>query len=365
MCEISVTKHFDDRIREPAKGSALDIPAGFDWSTPMTLADGYRVIQQQAAIGAVAPRLQIAVAGQDRAAYLQGLLTNDIQGLTPGTGCYSAWLSPQGRMLTDMHVLESGGMILLDVPAETLASTIQRLEQFIFTEDVRVGSLAESLSGVWLHGRRAAAVLEQVVDGARGLSEWPEYRHTQFEFGDSPVSIVRISQLGVPGFCTYVERARVPAVVSALNDAGAVAVSDDAITAARIEVAYPVFGVDMTEETIPLEAGIESRAISFTKGCYVGQEVIIRVLHRGHGRVAKRLVSVRITGQRPQRGAKFSVGDREIGTVTSAAESPRSGAVALGYVHRDFVAPGTAFGVETPSGRAPAVVTEVPVPSTV
>ena len=138
----------------------------------MTLADGYRAIQEQAAIGAVAPRLQIAVAGQDRAAYLQGLLTNDIQALTPGTGCYSAWLSPQGRMHTDMHVLESGGMILLDVPAETIDATIQRLEQFIFTEDVRVGSLAESLTGVWLHGPRAASVLEQVIDGARGLSEW-------------------------------------------------------------------------------------------------------------------------------------------------------------------------------------------------
>jgi folate-binding protein YgfZ len=266
-------------------------------------------------------------------------------------------------MLADMHVLESGGMILLDVPAEALEPTIQRLEQFIFTEDVRVGSLAESLSSVWLHGPRAASVLEQVIDGARGLSEWPEYRHTQFEFGDSPVSLARISQLGVPGFCVYMERARVGSVVSALTNAGAVAVSDDAMTAARIEVAYPVFGVDMTEETIPLEAGIESRAISFTKGCYVGQEVIIRVLHRGHGRVAKKLISVRINGQRPERGAKFYADDREIGWVTSAAESPRSGMIALGYAHRDFLAPGTAFEVETPAGRAPAVVTEVPVPS--
>ena len=270
--------------------------------------DGYRAIQQQAAIGAVAPRLQIAVAGQDRAAYLQGLLTNDIPALTPGTGCYSAWLSPQGRMLTDMHVLESGGMILLDVPAETLEPTIQRLEQFIFTEDVRVGSLAESMGAIWLHGPRASSVLEQVIDGARGLNEWPEYHHTQFEFGDSPVSVARISQLGVPGFCVYLERARAAAVASALGDAGAVAVPEEAITAARIEAGYPVFGVDMTEDTIPLEAGIEARAISFTKGCYVGQEVIIRVLHRGHGRVARKLVFVRIEGQRPDRGAKVLLG---------------------------------------------------------
>jgi folate-binding protein YgfZ len=326
----------------------------------VTLTDGYRAIQQQAAIGAVAPRLQIAIAGQDRAAYLQGLLTNDIQALTSGTGCYSAWLSPQGRMLTDMHVLESGGMILLDVPADAVAPTVQRLEQFIFTEDVRVGSLAESMSSVWLHGPRASAVLGQVAC-ASGLDDWPEYHHAQFEFGDSPVSIARISQLGVAGFCVYTERARASAVVSALSDAGAAEVPDEAITAARIEAGYPVFGIDMTDDTIPLEAGIESRAISFTKGCYVGQEVIIRVLHRGHGRVARKLVPVRVQGERPNRGARLYFGEREVGAVTSAAESPRSGTIALGYVHRDFVGPGTALDVETPAGRSQAVVAETPV----
>jgi folate-binding protein YgfZ len=331
----------------------------------MTLGDGYRAIQQQAAIGAVASRLQIAVTGQDRAAYLQGLLTNDIQALTPGTGCYSAWLSPQGRMHTDMHVLESGDMILLDVPVETLESTLQRLEQFIFTEDVQVASLAESLTGIWLHGPLAGAVLEKVLDGARGFNEWPEYQHSRFELGAAPVSVVRIGQLGVPGFCVYLERARATGMLTALTNAGAEPVPDEAIAAARIEAGYPVFGIDMTEDTIPLEAGIESRAISFTKGCYVGQEVIIRVLHRGHGRVAKRLVRIRIDGQRPERGSKLFAGDREIGVVTSAADSPRSGTIALAYVHRDFVAPGTEVEVEVPPGRAVAIVSETAVPSAV
>jgi folate-binding protein YgfZ len=331
----------------------------------MTLADGYRAIQQHAAIGAVAARVQIAVAGQDRAAYLQGLLTNDIQALTAGTGCYSAWLSPQGRMHTDLHVLESGDMILLDIPAETLESTVQRLDQFIFTEDVQVGSLAESLSGIWLHGPRASAVLEKVVDGAGGFTEWPEYRHGRFEFGASPVSVARISQLGVPGFCVYLERTRVPEMTSVLTAAGAESVSEDAIAAARIEAGYPVFGIDMTEETIPLEAGIESRAISFTKGCYVGQEVIIRVLHRGHGRVAKKLVRIRVDGPRPARGSKLHAGEREIGAVTSAADSPRSGTIALAYVHRDYVAPGSELQVEVPTGRAAAIVSEIAVASAV
>src|SRR4029453_8000506 len=114
--------------------------------------DDYRHIREESAIGAIAPRHQIAVAGPDRATYLQGLLTNDIPALSPGTGCYSAWLTPQGRMLTDMHVLQSDGIILLDVPAETSDATRERLEQFIFTENVQVESLKGSLSSVWIHG---------------------------------------------------------------------------------------------------------------------------------------------------------------------------------------------------------------------
>src|SRR5215813_7159871 len=121
------------------------------------------IIRAGAAIGAIAPRRQIAVAGKDRASYLHGLLTNDIQSLMPGSGCYAAWLTPQGRMLTDMHVLQSDEMILLDVPAETVDATLARLEQFIFTEDVRIESLAETLSGVWVHGPRAAEALGKVI----------------------------------------------------------------------------------------------------------------------------------------------------------------------------------------------------------
>ena len=328
--------------------------------------DDYRHIREGAAVGAIAPRHQLAVAGPDRATYLQGLLTNDIPALSPGTGCYSAWLTPQGRMLTDMHVLESGSMILLDVPAETTAATRERLEQFIFSEDVQVASLAESLAGVWVHGPKAAAVLEGVLGGSvgrvladpPGLSAWRDYQHTQSEFRGQPVSVARIDQLGVPGFCVYVEQAREQDLVAALTDAGARVVSAEAIAAARVEAGYPVFGVDMTDDTIPLEAGIEDRAISLTKGCYVGQEVIIRVLHRGHGRVVRKLVSLRIEGPVPQRGARLFAADRDVGFVTSVAESPRLGTIAMGYVHRDFLTAGTKLEAATDAARVPATVTE-------
>lgn len=326
--------------------------------------EDYRHIREEAAIGAIAPRRQIAVAGPDRATYLQGLLTNDIPSLTAGSGCYSAWLTPQGRMLTDMHVLESGGMILLDVPAETVEATRERLEQFIFTENVQVASLAGTLTGVWVHGPKAPELVGRVLLDAPGRSErtgptaWRDYQHASLPFRGQPVSVARIDQLGVPGLCVYLEPARERELIAALIEAGAREVSPEAIEAARIEAAYPVFGIDMTDDTIPLEAGIEDRAISMSKGCYVGQEVIIRVLHRGHGRVARKLVTLRIDGAVPARGARLFAADRDVGFVTSAAASPRLGTIAMAYVHRDFLAPGTTIEVTTGAGRVPAIVSE-------
>jgi folate-binding protein YgfZ len=162
----------------------------------------------------------------------------------------------------------------------------------------------------------------------------------------------------VPGFRVYTEREA--ELREALQAAGAAAAGPGIVEAARIEAGCPVFGIDMTEDTIPLEAGIEDRAISFSKGCYVGQEVIVRVLHRGHGRVARRLVGLRIDGDAAARGMRIRAADREIGVVTSAAVSPRHGPIAMGYVHRDFAAPGTRVEIEGASGHLPAVVRELP-----
>jgi folate-binding protein YgfZ len=327
----------------------------------MTAADDdYRALKDGAALATVAQGHQIGLRGTDRASYLQGLLTNDVIALSPGTGCYAAWLTPQGRMLTDMHVLESGDMMLLDVPAAAAAATLQRLDQFLFSEDVQVADMSDSLRAVWVHGPAAAAVVENVLSGASGLDAWVDYQNTRTAFGGSAAVIARVAQLGVPGFCIYTAPDREEDLRRALQAGGARPVQRDAVEAARIEAGYPLFGIDMTEDTIPLEAGIENRAISFTKGCYVGQEVIIRVLHRGHGRVAKRLVALGVEGDPSAAGRKLYADDREVGFVTSAAASPRFGSIALGYVHRDFVAPGTRLTVEADGSRAAAVVSERP-----
>jgi len=341
----------------------------------MTSSGDYAALREGAIIGAIAERRQIAVSGPDRASFLQGLLSNDIPALTAGRGCYAAWLTPQGRMLTDLHVLESGDMLLLDVPAAGADQTAERLEQFHFSEDVQIANLAGSLRSVWLHGPMASRILTSVAarkgppseirdgsphgdgdaQGDGGFAGWANYQNTRTEIGGTPVVVARIDQLGVPGYVIYVDVQQEAALTTSLASAGAVHAAPQTLEAARIEAGYPIFGIDMSTDTIPLEAAIEDRAISLTKGCYVGQEVIIRVLHRGHGRVARKLVGLHVEGAVPPRGAKIFAGDREIGFVTSAAHSPRFGAIALGYVHRDFIEPGTAVDVD--AARARAVVT--------
>ena len=325
----------------------------------MTTDEQYRALVEQAGIGAVAPRHPLSVAGKDRAAFLHGLLSNEVRTLTAGTGCYAAWLTPQGRMITDLHVFETGDAMLLDVPTEVAAATLQRLDQSLFSEDVQLADLGPRLTSVWIHGPRAPSIVGAVIADASAAGEWTEYRNGSFSFGAATVRVARVSQLGVPGFCTYVEHEIAASLRDALEQAGASAVDGAALDAARIEAGYPVFGVDMTTDTIPLEAGIEDRAISFTKGCYVGQEVIVRVMHRGGGRVARRLMALRFEDAPPLPGAKLFGGDREVGWVTSAARSPRTGSIGLGYVHRDSAVAGTRLTVG-PSGPR-VVVSERPI----
>jgi len=306
----------------------------------------YRALREGAGIVDRSGRGRLRLTGTDRRAYLQGLLTNDIEALAAGAGCYAAYLTPQGRMISDMRVFETGEAILLDLEGHVAATVRDRLSQFIFSEDVEVGDLTAST----------------VQISRSELEEMPAVITLRDSSG-SPLYVVRSDDVGVAGFDVIAVEQRRQELLRAFRDAGAIDVDDVTAETCRIEAARPRFGVDMDENTIPLEAGIEDRAISLTKGCYVGQEIIIRVLHRGHGRVARRLVQLSFDAAAPvpPRGAAIRSGDREIGAVTSAAHSPALGRpIALGYVHRDFTAAGTAVIVGTHSASvaaAPLVVT--------
>ena len=272
--------------------------------------DAYKAALANGGVVRRADRGVLAVVGADRAAWLQGLLTNDIGALKEGETRYSAYLTPQGRMIADMNVIERGGRILLDVPAPLAASLRDRLDGLIFSEDVRV---TDESAALWVWTAIRADSLDNVI-------------------GET-----------------------LPSELTALTP-----VAFDTFEVIRIERGVPRFLADMDEDTIPLEAGIEDRAISFTKGCYVGQEVIVRVTTRGGGRVAKKLVrwvadpSAEIV---PMRDAKIVSFDKDIGRVTSAAFSPTiNRVVGLGYVHRDFLAAGTEVTVVWNDARIKVVV---------
>ena len=305
-------------------------------------------------------RGRIVVSGADRASYLQGLLTNDITALKAGEGCYAAYLTAQGRMIADLHVYELGDVILLTMHGDVKDAVLAKLDQFIFSEDVQLGDVTASFAETAVVGPEAAAVVASLVDGASeaALRALPLHGNARASWQGGAAIVARIDDAGPAGFDVFVERARANAFVDSLTARGMPMLDRQSSEVLRIEAGVPEFHADMDEETIPLEAGIEGRAISLTKGCYVGQEVIIRVLHRGHGRVARRLVGLTVDSDRvPGRGALVKTEDREVGRVTSAAWSPAlKQAIALAYVHRDFVEAGT---VLTADG-ARAVVTALP-----
>jgi len=327
---------------------------------PALVSATYEAARQRAAFIDRSSRGRIIVSGRDRATYLQGLLTNDIVALKSGQGCYAAYLTAQGRMIADLWVYELGDVILLMVAGDVKDALLARLDALIFSEDVQLGDVTETQAQIAIVGPRAASIVGSLLkSGASGLDALDEHGSVRSDWQGRQVIVTRISDLGEPGFDLYVERGDAAKgtdrqILDALRQHDVAALDDRAAEAIRIEAGVPLFHRDMDEDTIPLEAGIEARAISQTKGCYVGQEVIVRVLHRGHGRVARRLVGLQLSvgpdaseKSVPDAGATVRADDREIGHVTSATFSPAlKRPIALAYLQRDFVQPGTQVSVE-------------------
>ena len=304
----------------------------------------YDAAHNSAVITAASTRGTIALTGADRRSFLHALLTNDIAALTQGKGVYALYLTPQGRMISDIRVIDAGDRLLLGVEREMAPSLTARFDKLIFSEDVEVSDISDGLDELGIHGPGAAALIER----ATGVSV-ADLRAQYDNLTSESKLFVRDDACGVPGFDVYVPAQAGPSLRDALISAGGIEASAETMEVLRIESGRPRFGIDMTTDTIPLEAGIEDRAISFTKGCYVGQEVIIRVMHRGHGRVARRLVRLVLQeGAAPSPGDKVFAGNQQIGEITSAVESPKAGApLAMAYVHRDHSAAGTELTVNS------------------
>ena len=309
--------------------------------------DHYHAAHQSAALIVRSSQGTIALTGGDRASFLHALLTNDIASLGKGQGAYAAYLTPQGRMITDMRIIETGSRMLLNVERNIAAPLADRFDKLIFSEDVQARE-ADDLAVLGVHGPSAA----RMIQNATGMSV-ADLANQYDNLTTGSLTVVRDDALGVPGYDLYVPATDSDAMRLGLIEAGAVEAGEDTAETLRIEAGRPRFGIDMNTDTIPLEAGLEHRAISFTKGCYVGQEVIIRVMHRGHGRVARRLVSIVLPGGLvPAAGDKIQSGEKVVGEITSATKSPRLGApLALGYVQRDHAAAGTELSVNGSEAR--------------
>ena len=330
---------------------------------------GYAAARESAAVFDRSSRGKIAVAGGDRRTYLHAMLTNDVSSLQAGGGCYAAYLTPQGRMIADMVVLDLGDMLLVDLDRSVTAAVLSKLDQFVFSEDVKLGDLSDAFGKLVVAGPAAAAVVAGVIEptggnrlGADDLAGWPPFRNLRASFRGEMAVVAASDAVGVAAFDLYIERPHVSQLAAALAGRGATPADPDDWEVLRVEAGRPALGADMDGETIPLEAGIEPRAISFTKGCYPGQEVISRVVHRGHGRIARKIVGLAIAGaEAPGAGDVLRSGDREAGKVTSAVWSPRLGApIALAMVRRGFFEPGTELTVLHGDHALEARVVELP-----
>lgn len=288
----------------------------------------------------------LQASGKDRLSFLHKYLTQDVQALAPGQGAEACALTVKGAMVAHLLLLARADDALLVLAPAARAPLLQHLSKYVLFDDVRFTDQSEALALLSLVGPRAAAVASQAlaIEAPAG----------QLQHGARDEALLVRRDLGrLPGFDLIVPRGQVEALRAQLLAAGAVAADRETVEAVRIEEGLPEFGADLDERTIPIEAGLGGAAISTTKGCYTGQEVIARILHRGH--VNRRLVGLRYPeGLDPTPGPLFA-GDKEAGRVSSAARSPSLGGIGLALLHTKH-AIGASLQLGAPGGPALSVV---------
>jgi len=304
---ISVVTHFGDPAREwrAAREGCAAFPAGY--------------------------RHWLAATGDDRVAFLQGLLSNDVKRLREGEGVYAASLTQTGKVVSDLRVYAEAERLLLDVLAWRADALRAHLERFLVADDVELGPCVDAQPLLQLQGPFAGAV----VGEALGLAVLPALplAHIGLSFNGAAVRVVRVAEGGGEGLLLCGPASEAGPLLDACRAAGAAAAGMEALNALRVEAGIAWAGLDMDEETLLLESGCDAAA-SFSKGCYLGQEVVERIAARGH--VNRHLGGLLLEGDAlPERGAALMADGRDVGYVTSAVWSPllRRG-IALAIIHR-------------------------------
>jgi folate-binding protein YgfZ len=289
-------------------------------------------------------RGKLALSGSQAAEFLNGQVTNDVEALGPGEGLYAAFLTPKGKMLGDLRVLRTAGELLLDTERVSLQALFDLVRRGVIGWDAELDKRTLQTALLSLLGPRA-----RDVAGAEtvGLPE-TEHAHREAQLGGAAVRLVAGFE-GVDVLCAAEDAG---AVRAALLAAGAVPASEAAAEVARVEAGRPRYGIDLDDTTIPQEAGLNDRAVSFTKGCYVGQETVARLFYKG--RPNRLLRGLRLSAPVAS-GTPLRIGEREVGRVSSVVVSPAHGPVGLALVRRE-AEPGAVLE----AGEATAEVVELP-----
>ena len=301
----------------------------------------YRAITESCGLMDRSERGKLALSGAEAKSFLQGQVTNDVEGLTPGTGCYAAFLTPKGKMLGDLRILDTGAELLLDTERIALQPLFNMIRRFSIGYDVQ------------LHKRTLeCGLLSLIGPRAHEFAELPpaEHSHTLVELAGVAARAIR-TDVGIDLLSAAADTA---ALRAALEDRGAVPVSEAVVECARIEHGRPRYGVDLDDTVIPQEAGLNERAVSFTKGCYVGQETVARLFYRGK---PNRHLRGLVCAAPVHTGDQLTFEGKSVGHVGSTAVSPRFGSIALALVRRE-APPGTAITVG--EAEVPAEVVELP-----
>jgi folate-binding protein YgfZ len=304
------------------------------------LSASYAALTEACALVDRSARGKLALTGPQAKEFLTGQVSNDIEALQPGTGCYAALLTNKGKMLGDLRVIDVGP------PTPELWLDTERVALQTLFDTIRRGTVGWQAE---LHKRTVQQALLSLVGpragDAVGVELAPEHANRPAELGGVPVLLIA-TDAGVDVVCAADDAA---AVRGAL---GVPEVPEAAAEVVRVEAGRPRYGIDLDDTTIPQEADLNARAVSFTKGCYVGQETVARLHYRG--KPNRRLRGLRLSAPVPS-GTPLVLGERQVGTLGSSVVSPRHGPIGLAIVRKE-----AAPGDELTAGAATAVVTELP-----
>jgi len=308
------------------------------------MTSGYEALRQGAAVLDLSARARIVARGRDRARLLHNLTTNEVKKMLPGEAAYAFLLTPQGRIQADLNLLCFTDHFLLDTEPDLREKVPALIRKYIIADQVELEDVTAAISSIGVEGPGSGKVLES-LGAALPLAA---FAHTQW--GDTTVASITLS--GQPGYRLFVPAARHGELLRMLGEAGGIPVSAEDARTVRIENGRPRYGEDILETSLPQETQ-QMHAVSFTKGCYLGQEIVERIRARGH--VNRTLVRLEIeASEAPAAGTKVLAGGTECGEVTSAVHSGNAGkVVALAYVRVPHNESGTVLTV----AGAPARVT--------